>query len=106
MAALALDIVIATDNSPLTENHHDQDTLSFMNNEKLPDFIVILLLETVVTVLFLDITLEIESVSGIIAFRIDFLQYNLQDLYLHLECLSKLYLRIPLKIMILTSKAF
>ena len=73
-----------------------------MTNEETLGLLTILLSEIIAMVLFLDATLENNSLSEITIHHITHQQDHIQDLLLHLECLLIIYNQIPLKIMTTT----
>ena len=87
MEDLVLNIVIILKNSNVTELHHAQDELNFENNEKIQDLLVILLLEKIAVVPFLDLALKIDRLFEGLIFLINLHQDHVQDLPLHREYL-------------------
>ena len=106
MVFFFLETVLVMEKSTQTELHHVQDTLDFIKNEEILDLRSLLPPVTNNTVLFLDITLKIGSISGIITLQIDLSQNYVQDLHLHVENLSIPYKQLALKNITVTVKSF
>ena len=98
-------MVIVIEKLTLAALQHAQNTVSFIKNEKFLDLCFILL-EMIAIVLFLDPTLEVDSVLETIFSHIDFHQDHVQDLRMHLEDLLIIYHPMILKIKITTLKIF
>ena len=88
------------------ELHHVQETLNFQANEGTLDVFTIILPEIIAILLFLNPIPEIDSTLEVIIFRIGFYEDHFPNLRVHLEALSKLYNRTPLKIITTVLKTF
>ena len=106
MKVFVLDIVLAKTNSTVTDLQHAQHTLIFINNEELLDLLIVFLSKKIGIVSFPDPTVETDSISKFMAFRLDFHQDPVEHLYTHLEDLSIVQTEIFLRIMIVTPKTF
>ena len=106
LITLVLDIVIAAENVILIELHHDQDTLNFKINEEILDLLTTLPSEIIAIVLFPHLTPETDSTLESIILSINFHQYRVLDLRLHLENLFIIQNQISLKIMTTTLETF
>ena len=103
---LLLDFVIIREISTITELHHVQGSLKFINNEEFLDLTIFVLLDLFVTVFFLDLSLEVDIILEFIAFCIDLHQDHVQELQMHLEDLSILFNLIRVTVITRTLKSF
>ena len=94
-----LDIVIVMEISILFEIPPVQDILNLITNEETPDLHIILLSETIANVLFLDPTLDTDSVWEVLTVHIYLHQNHVHDLSPHLKNLKNVYNQSLLKIM-------
>ena len=106
LITLVLHIVIAAENVILIELHHEQDTLNFIINEEILDLLTTLPSEIIAFVLFPHLTPETDTTLEFIILFVNFHQYHVLDLSLHLENVFIIQNQIFLKIMTTTLETF
>ena len=101
----ASDFVIARAKTFQSKLRHGQDTKNF-SMETILDLLTVLLSEVIVTILFLDPVLEMNSISETSILYIDIREDHVQDLILHHKDLFLVFIEIPLKSLTYKMKTF